>query len=186
MATDTKKTDTKKTDDDKTKDQTDQKTSDEKPQDFTTWLEAQDEPTQELYKEHTTGLKSALDSERETRRTLEKELREAASAAEEGTEARAQLEEAATAAETAGAQVDFLEAAHAAGVADLRLAWLAVQEDDSLRDRSGKADFVRLKEQHPALFADAKKLPAGNAGAGASQDAPKTDVNTNIRKAAGR
>jgi len=185
MATDTKTTDTKTTDD-KTKDQTDQKTSDEKPQDFATWLEAQDEPTQELYEEHISGLKSALDSERETGRRQEKKLREAASAAEEGSEVRAKLEEFAADAETAGAQADFFEAAHAAGVADLRLAWLAVQESDSLRDRSGKADFVRLKEQHPALFSDAKKLPAGHPGAGASPDAPKTDVNTNLRKAAGR
>ena len=176
----------KPTTDDKPEGQTDKKTSDEKPQDFATWMAAQDEQTQKLYEEHTSGLKSALDSERETRRTLEKKLREAASAAEEGSEARAKLEEAATAAETAGAQADFYESAHTAGVADLRLAWVAVQEDDRLRDSSGRADFARLKEKHPSLFADAKKIPAGHAGAGASQDVPKADVNANIRKAVGR
>lgn len=184
MATDPKTTDDDKPDDKKGTDDT--KPSDEKPQDFATWLEAQDEPTKELYKEHTSGLKSALDSERETRRTLEKELREAAAAAEDGSEAKRKLEEATAHVQKANAQADFFEAAHAAGVADLRLAWLAVQESDSLRDRSGKADFVRLKEQHPALFADAKKLPAGHAGAGASPDAPKDDPNANIRRAAGR
>lgn len=181
-------TDPKTTDDNKPKDlpDPDQKTGDEKPQDFTTWLAAQDEQTKKLYEDHTSGLKSALDSERETRRTLEKELREAAASAEKGSEAREKLEAAATAAEKANNQADFYETAHAAGVADLRLAWLAVQESDSLRDRSGKADFTKLKEKHPALFTDSKKLPAGNAGAGASQDAPKPDPNANIRAAAGR
>jgi len=180
MAADEKKTDAN------TEDEKEEKTSDEKPQDFPTWLLHQDPPAQELYEKHTGGLKKALDSERETRRTLEKELRDAAASAEDGSEAKQKLEEAAATAEKANAQVDFLEAAHTAGVADLRLAWVAVQDDDSLRDRSGKADFAQLKEKHPALFADAKKLPAGNAGAGASQDAPKPDVNANLRKAAGR
>ena len=178
MAADTKTTD------DKTKDQ---KPGDEKPQDFTAFMAAQDEPTKELYKEHTSGLKSALDSERETRRTLEKELRDAAAAAEDGSEIKKRLEEVVATAQKANAQADFFEAAHAAGVADLRLAWLAVQESDSLRDRSGRADFARLKEKHPALFVtDVKKLPAGNVGAGASPDTPEPDINARIRAEANR
>ena len=178
--------DNDKTTDDKTEDKTNTKTGDEKPQDFAAFIAAQDEPTKALYKKHTDGLKSALDSERENRRTLEKELREAAASAEDGSEAKQKLEEAAALTQKASAQSDFFEAAHAAGVADLRLGWLAVQEDDTLRDRYGRADFTKLKEAHPALFADAKKLPAGHASAGASSDAPKPDVNESLRTAAKR
>ena len=178
--------DNDKTTDDKTEDKTNTKTGDEKPQDFAAFIAAQDEPTKALYKKHTDGLKSALDSERENRRTLEKELREAAASAEDGSEAKQKLEEAHAATQKASARSEFLEKAHAAGVADLSLAWLAVQEDDTLRDQSGNANFAKLKEKHPALFTDAKKLPAGHAAAGASSDAPKPDVNANLRAAGKR
>lgn len=175
-----------KTTDDNTEDQAGQDTKGEKPEDFEAWLEQQDDQTKELYEEHTSGLKSALDSERETRRALEKQLRDAAEAAEEGSEAREKLEEAAAAAETANAQADFYEDAHAAGVSDLRLAWIVVQQDKTLQDRYGKPDFAKLKEQHPALFADGKKPPPGNAGAGAGTETPADDMNARIRKAARR
>jgi len=174
------------TTDTETEDQPSQDTGDETSQDFETWLEDQDDEVQELYESHTSGLKSALDSERETRRALEKQLREAAEAADEGSEAREKLEEVAAAAETANAQADFYEDAHAAGVSDLRLAWIVVQQDETLQDRYGKPDFAKLKEQHPALFTDGQKPPPGNAGAGAATETPAEDMNTRIRKAARR
>jgi len=162
-------------------------TGGEKPLRYDAWFEALDETAKGLITEHTTGLKSALDAERGTRKDLEGKLRDAASKLEEGSEARKVLEEQAATVAADGERADFHETAHAEGVTNLRLAWLAVQADDSLLDRRGNVDFAKLKEDMPELFAGAPKPAPGNAGAGAaSQQKGTGGMNEFIRTAAGR
>lgn len=154
------------------------------PETFEGWLEQQPAEVKARIDEGITGLKAALSAERESRKGLEKQLREAAARAVEGSEARAQLEEMATAAATASKQAEFYEQAHAHGITDLRLAWLAAQDD------GGEADFEALKAKHPSLFANgvaSAGTPRGDAGAGtgAPPSQPK-DINQMIRDAARR
>lgn len=153
---------------------------------FESWIEGQDEQVRGLIDGHVDGLRSALKSEREQRRDFEKQLRETAQQLEQGSEARQRLEGIAGELDAAEQRAEFYEAAHGAGVANLRLAWLAVQQDDSLRDRRGQVNMARLKERYPELF-PGPKVAAGNAGEG-TQQPPKAAAGMNeyIRRASGR
>lgn len=154
---------------------------------FEDWLGGQDEGIQGLVNEHVAGLRSALGSEREQRRGLEKELREAAKTLDEGSEARTRLEGMADELDGAERRADFYEAAHGEGVSNLRLAWLAVQENEDLVDRRGVVNFAKLREGYPELFGGGQKTPAGNAGSGTGNPPPAAGgMNAFIRTAAGR
>ena len=153
---------------------------------FESWIEGQDEQVRGLIDGHVSGLRSALKSERDQRRDFEKQLREAVGQVEAGSEARKKLDTLTGQLETQAQQADFYEAAHAAGVANLRLAWMAVQNDESVLDRRGNVDMARLKEKYPELF-PSPKAAAGNAGAG-TQTTPQgaKGMNDFIRQASGR
>lgn len=153
---------------------------------FEAWLGQQDETVKRLIATHTSGLKSALDSEREIRKGLERQLREAAAKAEKGSEAQAQLTKLADDLGTATKRADFYEVASAAGCSNLKLAWLAVQHDADLMDSKGAVRMEALKAAYPELF-KSTGAPRGNAGSGAGQGgAPQKDMNAFIRQAAGR
>lgn len=171
---------------------TEQNTNEQQPNDggetptFEDWLGQQDEGVQGLVNDHITGLRSALQSEREQRRTFERELRDVARQLDEDSEARQQLETMANNLDASERRAEFYEAAHAAGVSNLRLAWLAVQQDESLSDRRGNVNMTRFREQYPELF-QARTTPPGQAGAGSQGNAPKSsNMNNIIRTAAGR
>ena len=153
---------------------------------FDSWLEGQDDQVRGLIDGHVGGLRSALQSERDQRKTFEKQLKDAVAKVDAGTEARKQLDTLTGQLESQAQQAEFYEAAHSAGVANLKLAWLAVQQDESLVDRHGRADMARLKEKYPELF-PSPKTPAGNAGTGTQKDPSGSGgMNEFIRKSAGR
>lgn len=159
------------------------------PQTFEEMLAALPEDFRAAHEQHTKGLKSALATERETRKAVEKQLREAAAAAEEGSDAKTRLEGMAADLDRATRRAEFAEAAHAAGVADVRLAWLAVEADETLLTRTGAVDFEALKQAHPAVFATAgAPRPSGmDAGSGLRNTAaPEPSMTDYILTAAGR
>lgn len=152
---------------------------------FEEWLGAQDEIVRGLYDDHVKGLKGALTSERESRREVEKQLRDLAGKAEKGSESEARLTQMAD--ELAGArmQAEFYEAAHDAGVRNLRLAYL-VASQDKLIDARGRVDWEKMRTAYPELFPQ-QRQPAGNAGSGtgaAGQSRPQ-NFNDVLRRAAG-
>ena len=151
------------------------------------WLAQQQADVQTMIGEHETGLRTALQSEREQRRQFEKELREAAKKLDEGSEARTRMEKMANDLDGMSRQAGFYEAAHAAGVTNLKLAWLAVQQDASLSDARGNVDMKRLQESYPELFGKPAGTAAGNAGGGTGTPPPggKVDMDTFIRRKAG-
>ena len=153
---------------------------------FDDWFGGIDDATKALVDQHVRGLKSALEAERAERKTAEKALRDAAGKLEAGSAARVDLEAQAERVAATERRASFYEVAHAAGVADLKLAWLAAS-DGNLFDRRGNPDIEALRQQHPALFGapTAPRAP-GNAGAGAGQTpAPTRSMNDYIRAAAG-
>lgn len=154
------------------------------PQSFDDWLKGQDEGMRKLADEHVKGLKSALETERSQRKDFERQLREAASKLEKDSTERKNLEELAGRLQGLERQTAFFDAAHGAGVTNLRLAWLAAQEAELVDDR-GRADFGKLKERFPELFRTAAP-PPGNAGAGTQQPPSRQTMNDLIRRAAGR
>ena len=154
---------------------------------FDDWFSGVDDATKVLVDQHVKGLKSALDAERADRKAAEKALRDTASKLEAGSAARVDLEAQAERVAATERRATFYEVAHAAGVADLKLAWLATL-DGNLFTRRGEPDIEALRLAHPALFgAPTPARAPGNAGAGAGQTpAPTRSMNDFIRAAAGQ
>ncbi len=156
-------------------------------QSFESWLETQDDGTKALIANYIAGLKSALDTERNDRKALEKQLRDAAKQLEQGSETRQQLERISGDLAVASARAAFYEAAHGAGMRNLGLGFIAARETGLLGD-DGTVDLKGMKEHFPELFATAVPAPATHAGNGtaAPAPAPEGSMDAFIRKAAGR
>ena len=162
----------------------------ETPATFEAWLGAQDDAIKGLYQEHTKGLKSALQSEREARKAesakLSKELRDATKKLEEGSEARKALEDATARLEAAEARAAFYEEANKPEIhcSNARLAFIAAQESGAI-DAKGRIAWESLKMQFPELFQ--MKVPPASAGAGTqAQPSKGAGMNQFIRAASGR
>lgn len=152
---------------------------------FDGWLGSQADEVKTLITSHVAGLKSALDSERKQRNELTKSLKDATKDMEAGTKAREALEGLTSRMEEQEAQLAFYDTATAAGITNLKLAWIAAREADAI-DKRGNVNLETLKQAYPELF---KKPvpPPGNAGAGQGNGLPgKKDMNNFIRAAAGR
>lgn len=153
---------------------------------FEAWITEQPDTVKTLLDSHQRGLKSALDSERETRKALEKQLKDLAGKAEKGSDLERQLTELLTQQSQAEARAAFYEDAHAAGITNLKLAWLVVG-NDGLMDGRGRVDFAALKQRYPELFGAATRTAPGNAGSGTQQPGTGArSMNEFIRAAAGR
>jgi len=131
---------------------------------FETWIKDQKPEIVSLLDGHTKGLKTALDSERVTRKETEKQLRDLAKKAEAGSEAQTKLTEMADQFSAADRRADFYEEAHKAGVVNLKLAFLVASQDE-LFDSKGRINFDGMKKEYPELFGG-KQIPDGNAGNG--------------------
>jgi len=130
-------------------------------------------------------LKTALDSERGTRKDLEKQIRELATKAEKGSDAEQKLTGMADQMALVDRKASFYEEAHAAGIKNLKLAFVVATTDD-LFDKKGNVDFVGMKTKYPELFGN-KKIASGNAGDGTDEDTNIVfDMNQRIRKQSGR
>ena len=156
---------------------------------FERWIAEQPEDVRDLIDGQLDRIKAALDSERTARTGLEKQIKAISKQAGEGSELRTQLDKLAGDMQATGARATFYEAAHDAGVKNLKLAWVAAKEFDLVKD-DGKTDFNQLKTLAPELFATATptpKAPPANAGAGAGQaGARNPNMNNFLRAAAGR
>lgn len=163
-----------------------EKTDDQQALEYDSWLNEQPEPVKAMLATWSSGLKTALKSERDARAELQKQLRELAPKAEKGSELEQQLTTLADTMAESDRKAGFYEAAHAAGVSNLKLAYLvAVQED--LFDKKGAVNFEAMRAGYPELFAGKTKPAPGNAGNGTNQDPTGAqDMNNYIRAATGR
>jgi len=152
-----------------------------------TWHKALPEPAQKLIAERESGLKTALATERDARKTAEKDLRDVAKKLEKGSDAQKEVIKLADAVAETTAKADFYEDAHKAGVSNLKLAHY-VAASEGFMDARGNANFEKMKEQYPELFGRKASLPSGNIGDGtdAAPTGKKKDMNTFIRTVAGK
>lgn len=153
---------------------------------FDGWLGEQPDDVKSLLDEHTSGLKTALQREREQRKELAGEVKALAKKADAGSEAREALDNLAAKLEAAERKANFYEAV-AGQVSNPRLAWLAAESNGYVND-DGTVQMETLKAEFPELFKPTQKpVPPGNAGNGAGQGgAGQPDMNAYIRAAAGR
>ena len=159
---------------------------DTQPQTWEAWLESQDEGVQTLYQQHTRGLKSALESERDARKTIESQLRDLSQELEQGSAAREKLDALSADFDQAQRRVEFYESAPA-DLSNARLAWLAAQESEAF-DRRGNVQWDTLRERYPELFnKQPTSVRTANAGTSAkSAGNAGFDMNAVLREAAGR
>jgi hypothetical protein len=170
---------------DQTQDLQDEETVEGETLTFDGWIKDQPDDVKNLLEGHTKGLKSALESERGSRKDLEKQLRELAKKAEAGSDTEAQLTALADQQATATRRADFYESAHREGVTNLKLAYTVAVSDD-LFDKKGNVDFAEMKKSYPELFGQA---PSANANAGSGTKVPPKptkSMNDFIRKSSGR
>lgn len=150
---------------------------------FDGWLGKQDETVKGLLDGHTSGLKRALESERESRKDLEKQIKALAGSAQKEGELRTQLEHISAQFETLNKQVAFMEAAARENVSNPKALFVLAVSGDHF-DKKGVANFAALRNEYPEFFI--KPIPKGNAGAGAEAAPAATTMNDLIRRAAGR
>ncbi len=150
------------------------------------WYKGLDDSQKALVDGNTSGLKSALQSERSSRQALEKQVAELAKKAEKGSEIETQLGQLQAQLSEANQRAEFLAGAPAAGCADPQLAFLAAREGGHF-DMNGKPNWEAIKLAHPNLFATQTPAPRGSGDVGrGNQDPPKADdMNALIRRAAG-
>lgn len=150
------------------------------------FLATQPENVKTLIAEHERGLKSALESERTSRQDLEGQLRTMAKDAAKTPELQKSLTDMADKLAVTDRRADFYEAAHSAGVTNLKLAYVVAEQDDMF-DKKGNVNFETLKTKYPELFAGSRPAPRGNAGAGTGTTQPAGGgMNAFIRRSAGR
>jgi len=147
------------------------------PVDFDTWLGSQDETVKGLLTQHTGGLRTALQQERDNAKQLAKQLKELGGKLEANSEAAKQVAELSAKLEEAQRYAEFYKEASTAGCRYPDLAWDAAKARD--------LTLKQVQQQYPDLFAP---RPATNAGHGASNanGGAQRDMNAFIRKAAGR
>lgn len=157
---------------------------------FDTWLDAQPEELKmkvaELYNKNVSGLKSALQSERDEKKGLSTQLKELLPKAEKGSELEKQLTEMASKAEAAERRALFAEEAikPEIGCRNIKAAY-AIAIAEELFDKRGNPDWEKIKAAAPELFGSV--IANANAGVGTHNvPAAKNDMNSFIRKAAGR
>lgn len=143
-----------------------------------------------LYEAHTEGLKSALEKEREDRRSLAEQIKLLQPKAEKGSELEQQLsetlkklEEAEKRSEETQRHANFTEEAikPEIGCSNVKAAYALAKAED-LFDRNGKPEFDKLKAMAPELF----KGSSGVTNAGKrTQTSVGEDINESIRRSAG-
>lgn len=155
-----------------------------------TWdafLQQQSDEVRGLFDGHVSGLKSALASERDQHKNLAKELREATEKLDKDSDARKELEGLSGRLETAERRAAFYEdaAKPEIGCANAKLAWLAAQEIEAF-DRRGNVNWDALKQEFPSLFQKGGSGNAGSGTGGGGNPPGGVDMNSMIRRAAGK
>lgn len=122
---------------------------------------------------------------RTERNELAKQIADLSKKAEKGSELEKTLAEINGKFASLELQSAFYDKAHAAGVKNLRLAFLAAKDADMF-DKRGEVDFDKLKQSIPELFTSAQSAAKTNAGDGTNNPSTKVDMNSLIRRASGR
>ena len=152
---------------------------------FETWYAGLDATVKGLVDGHVQGLRTALASERVERGTLTRQIKDIQDKAGKGSDLEKQLSDLQATLTATERKAAFVEDAirPEVGCVNVKAAY-ALAVADELFDRQGRPDWNALKAAAPELF---RRAGAGSVdgGAGARSD-PRLDMNSIIRRAAGR
>jgi len=140
---------------------------DETPQDevdFDVWQAEWSPAQKKAFEAYESGLRSALQKERNAKGDLEKQLRNLSKNAEGQDELQKQLQAMADALRTAEEEARFFQEASDPAVrcTQPKLAWLAAKAEGLVKGE-GKVDWDGLKKLYPSLFRDGTRIPEANA-----------------------
>jgi len=156
-----------------------------KPNDFEAWLAQQPDDVREMYERHISGLKSALEREREAHKTLEKQLKRISKGEEVPEGIRSQLEQLEQALNTTRRRADFVTEAAQRGAKYPKLL-LAAVDIEGIESLDDDGLWKGLAEQYPDLFSSKPQVRSGG-DAGTGEKPPETpNVDQFIRTLAGR
>lgn len=164
-----------------------QKNTDIEPQEpeaevvFETWLKEQTANVQTAYEKHTTGLRTALQTERESRSQLQKTVRDLSKKADAGSEMATQLTQLADDLALANSKLEFYEQASGRGIPYLDVAFRTAVDAGAI-DAKGRINWQLLEERYPLIFtAQRPPAPKGDIGKGSKQTSSRTSMNEWIR-----
>ena len=140
------------------------------PVDFDSWLGGQDEAVKGLVNGRLTNLASALETERNDRKELQRQLTSLQKIGNP-TELKSELEKVQASLTAQEERNAFNEAAHAQGVTNLRLAYLAAKDAQLLGKKTLWDD---LKGANPELFRKTVAPTGAGNGSGARPSAALT------------
>ncbi len=152
---------------------------------FETWYAGLDATTKGLVDNNTHGLKTALEAERNERKTLAGQIANLQKSAEKGSDLEKQLTDLQNTLTATERRAAFVEDAirPEIGCVNVKAAYALAVADD-LFDRQGRPDWNALKQAAPELF---RKPGPGSADGGAGQGQRQSvGMNEMIRRAAGR
>ena len=150
------------------------------PSKFEKWMEDQPEDVKTMFEEHVTGLRSALQSERDGRKEDLKKLRELEKQAESGSELSKQLDEMTNSMKEMELRTKFVESASGAGVKAnmIKAAYLTAKADGLVSE--DKINFDGLKTSYPDFFGS-EPQPRANAAEQNQANGGKLDMNDWVR-----
>lgn len=155
---------------------------------FDAFLQTQPDTIKGLYASNVSGLKTALESERESRKKLSEQVKTLSPQVEKGSELEKQLtemvkrlEEAEQREADSNRRAKFAEQAIRPGVgcSNVKAAY-ALATSEKLFNSEGDPDWKALRQLAPELFRQKPEMDAGATGRAAGDD-----INAALRKAAG-
>ena len=153
------------------------------PATFDEYLATQPETVRALAATYAGALKTAHNSEREERKALAKQLRDATAKAEQGSAMAKALEEISGQLANTERRAAFFESALTANCINPKAAFLVASAEGTFR-KDGAPDWAALQAVAPELF---RKAGQANAGAGVGTPPPaRASMNDFIRRSAGR
>lgn len=154
---------------------------------FEAWYAGQGAELKGLIDGHISGLRSALESERNDRKALNRQIAEMKGKAEKGSELETQLTALHSQLETLNQKTAFYEAAPG-DLSNPRLAYLAASEAGHINAKTGAVDWPAMRSAFPELFSRKPAPPPANGGQGQGQGGNQGVPNMNafIRRAAQR
>lgn len=153
--------------------QPDATTTQTAPLTWDTWAATFNDEQKTLIDAHISGLKKPLEQERESRKALEKQVKDLAGKADKGSELAGQLEQLQAQLITERQRADFVLGAPTRGVTNVAAAWKLAQAD-GLIGKDGEADWEKLQTAYPELFAKPQPpTPPKTNGGERSGEGPK-------------
>lgn len=156
----------------------------EQPASFEAILE-KDPKIKELYEQHTASLLNTVKATREERDGLKSQVKDLLAKSEKGSENEKALSETLAKLEATERRATFVEEAVKPGI-DCRnpKAAFALAVTIDAFDKKGNPDWALLKKEAPELFG--KSSPPAHGGSGTDAPPQANDINSMIRRAAGR